>query len=224
MFELFVALFGLAYWGTKIAGDKAGLKAADRRYANTKLWYESRRDAWLSKVYRYDDFAGVREFVYDHTLGQVAEMLREVYSQLPSYKDIFDGNPWLNYFGARMGKNAQHISYQDKEPERCIDWLLAKKGRIRQHIYTDDGVSFPYGGTARQKLAWDRQYEFWMRILQEIRKVAPESRLIYTQDLEGPRFDKVAYDAEKDLDKFRHKAGRICWLYLTHYDDNLQYR
>lgn len=220
--ELFIALLGIIFYLCAVSGDKAKSRAYDRNHAANKDWYEARRDAFLRKVYRYEDYAEAEEFVYDHTKGQVAKVLEEAYAQLPSYKAIFDGDPFINYFMDRMSTRGKYLSRND-ETQRCIDWLLAKKGRVRQIIYTDHGVGFPLGATEKTKLAWDREYEFWMLILREIRKVAPEARMIFTLHGDSSRNSGV-YDAEKDLAVFRYKAGCLCWLHLTYYDDGLNYR
>lgn len=221
--ELFIALLGLIFYFCAISGDKAKSRSFDRNFAANKTWFEARRDAFLGKVYRYEDFAEAKEFLFDHTKGQVAEVLEEAYAQLPSYKDIFDGDPFTNYFLGRMKTSGKKYRTRNDETERCVDWLLAKRGRIRQILYRDDGVGFPLGATERMKLEWDREYEFWMLILQEIREVAPEARMIFTLHGDSCHNDGV-YDAEKDLATFRYQAGSLCWLQLTGYDDGLNHR
>ncbi len=215
MFEIFIALFGLAYWGTKISNDKAGLKAAERNSRNMIAWHNERKAAWCRKVYSIADVHEAREIADGKSW---VRMLAKAYLQLPSYQGLSENQAMDLIYHELL-----HNKKNSREYDKCLMWVLAQRGKILSDWDTSSGFVFCPAYTEKEKLAWDRQYEFAMLILREVRKFAPESRMIFTTPW-GHDLEVTAYDAERCLASFRYRVGQIRWLHLTYFDDNLQYR
>lgn len=215
MFEIFIALFGLIYWGTKISGDRAGQRAADRNIKNRMAWKDERQESWCRKVFSYDAVQEAREIADGKSW---VRMLAQAYLKLPSYQGVSESQAM-----EMIRYQLVHNKKDNREYNKCLMWVLAQRGKILSDWNGSSGFVFMPACTDRQRLEWDRQYEFAMLILQEVRKAAPESRMIFTTPWYTD--DKVAvYDAEKHLAAFRYKVGQIRWIHLTYFDDNLQYR
>lgn len=213
--ELLIAVFGLLFYGIAIAGDKSKHREFSRRSEDRITWHNARRDAWTQKVYSAVTWHEAEEFI--ESQKQWVCLLAQAYIQLPSCRDLTETQAMTIIYD-RLKYNKKN----NREYRKCLMWIMSQRGSIVSPV-DNDIVTFGASFTEREKLAWDMEYEFAMLILSEIRKVSPESRIIY-ENLEPLEWEKTVYDAERDIDKFRYKPGSLHWLHLTYFDDDLKYR
>lgn len=214
--ELLIAVFGLLFYGIAIAGDKAKSKTYEKKSNDRMSWHNARRDAWLSKVYSVAAVHEAQEYLED--IKSWVGILADAYMKLPSCSGL-DKSAVLDIVYKNCARDSHDKRTKRNEYYKCLMWVLAQRGKIKDNW--DAEISFIPAFTDREKLMWDIQYEFAMLILQEIRKVAPESRMIFTTPL-GMDYEVAAYDAERDISQFRYRIGKMRWLHLTYFKDDLK--
>lgn len=102
--------------------------------------------------------------------------------------------------------------------------MLAKRGKVRGGTaYSDCCLTGLGSGKGKYtKSEWDKEFDFWVYIQDELRRQSAEARLIFRTGYTGTSDPRVAYDVD-DVDIFRYQYGYLTWLPLTYFDDNLQY-
>lgn len=244
MFEFFLALFGGAYYGAKIASDKAALKANNRASETRLEWHENRVCNWEKQVVDRVFEEDLRNLILsslssDEKHKEVWEAVRAAYMQMPSRQDEIyaSSSDMMNISNFHIFGYTGPITYSQLPPQKrkatisnwineTLDIMLAQRGKIRSELishYIESGLpGFTPGRGEYTKEEWDKKFDFWMYIRDELRRHDREARLIFHTGYAGTGGPGVAYDAD-DVDKFRYQYGELMWLPLTYFDDNLCY-
>lgn len=202
MFEFFVALFGGIYYASRISADKAIAKRSQQSFEARWAYHENRRALWEAEVYDPALEEDLSYFIADRqNREEVWKEVCEAYLHMPLHgRDMI----WC-------GSDA------------ALDIMLAKRGKVcKQGAIFENNVlcSLPRGEGQCSKEEWDRNFEFWLYIRDELRRNSVNARLIFKPGLFGE--DNIAYDAD-NVKIFHYLAGRLTWLPLTCYNDNLTY-
>lgn len=137
-------------------------------------------------------------FIRSHG-SEVLREVQEAYSQMPS----------------RQMDDVTYFDYNE-----ALDILLARRGKVRDFNTWGncDIVCLSPGEGQHTRNAWDRTFDFWIYIRDELRRHGVDARLIFTIGMEPNR---IAYDAD-DIEQFHYKHGCLTWLPLTYFDENLK--
>lgn len=212
--ELLIAVIGLIIYGALIGHGRAQNKAFNRNFERRWASKDLREKQWLAKVFNVTKTHECWEFTEDH-YSEIPHMLAEAYAALPSYSDMTI---------EEIERSITSYRKINKDCRNRVEWNFQAWYMSRQGLsaWCFDGAleEFDWAYTEREKKAWDRKYEFVMMLLREIRKTAPETRVVFTQAAYTVSTD-FAYDAEKDLPSFRYKRGELHYLQLTWLNDDL---
>lgn len=162
MFEIFVALFGGAYWAGKIGADKRKSKRADVRLKTATSQYRASMQSWEERVTDFTLEMELKEMLSDITnseyvYGVVSDVYEEIGFVLPP-KEMFRctrklyNERCLQIMLAKQGKLTKHDAHwgirkedgSDKVIPRLVRWIQEqlKKHGINENIYLDGGISF----------------------------------------------------------------------------------
>lgn len=213
--ELIIAVIGVLFYSIVIAGGKSSRSAYDRSSSARCDKKKARTDRWLSKVFNVTKTHECWEYTRDH-YSEIPRMLAGTYAKLPSYSDM------------TVDEIERYIrSYRkiNKDCRRRVEWnfqawYMASKCGLVECSCDIPLETFSVAYTEREKRAWDRKYEFVMMLLREIRKTAPETRVVFTPPHYTVRADWV-YDGERDIDRFRYQSGELHYMQLTWINEDL---
>lgn len=227
MWEVFGALFGGAFWGTKIMHGKRIDTVVSANIENRIAVHNARKQEWhnaVSDIALQNDL--IRFIAKEKNYDAVWSEVKEAYQQMPSHQTY---NVILLH--ERMVKGYQNNSYTKSQRDNIVNSsrnsalniMLARRGKV-QCCYASgpcdvDNLKAGYGEDAKK--LWDEKFEFWLYIRNELRKHGVDARLIF-KTAALAEHQSTAYDAD-DVNKFRYRAGSLTWLPLTYFDDNLLY-
>lgn len=213
--ELLIAIAGLIIYGALIGHGKAQEKAFNRNFEERLKLKKSREERWLAKVFDVTKLHEAWEYADDNYASQ-PYILAQAYAKLPSYADMTEREIEQSIsLYRRASKNLR-----SEVRNRFLMWHLAQQGKIECSCDIKLAEFVP-AFTEREKREWDRSYEFIMLILGEIRKVAPETRVIFTPPY-AANDEETTHDAERDINTIRYRPGELHWLQLSWYNDDLK--
>lgn len=127
MFEFFIALFGIIYFGAKFASEKS----ADKRYEAAKKITEDKRAVWLKEVTNKPLEDELRMYVYNtQNTQKILDDVLDFYDAVLEGKDFESLYPsWLWPKGKKYTRQymASIVPY---DKERALRILMAKKGYL----------------------------------------------------------------------------------------------
>lgn len=244
MFEFFLALFGGAYYGTKMKSDKASAKAYDKASKERSDGHEARLCDWESKVVDRSLEDALRNFILlsvssDEQRKTVWEAVHSAYMQMPSRKnEAYISSPEMmkvsnfHIFGFSGPITFEQLSKKQQQTatsnwlNETLDIMLAQNGKVRYEVISHHINSFLVGLGPGQddysKEEWNKKFDFWVYIQEELRRHGVNTRLIFRTGYAGTNGPGIAYDVS-DVEAFRYQYGQLTWLPLTYFDDDLQY-
>lgn len=239
MFEFFIALFGGIYYLNKFLGDKAKSDRYKRNREAVRNYHLKRLFCWIDQVcdrsLEEELMRSIEEAQDHHWAKGVGEEIwtevRDAYLHMPTRKEFAEKTLHLSainstFFIPKTKKQWEdRIKAQKAERERYLNILLARRGKVRSvSLHSGDILDTLYPGSDKYlKGAWDKTFEYWVYIRDELLRNGIGARLIFipVQTADVGRYP-MAYDVD-DVDKFHYHWGKLTWLPLTNYDDNLQY-
>lgn len=227
MWEIFGALFGGAFLGTKIMHEKRIDAVATANIENRIARHNAREQKWRTAV---SDRALENDLISfianEKNYNAVWAEVKAAYLQMPSYQShnvILLHESMFNRYGISSYTKAQRDNIIKNFRERALNIMLARRGKVRCHHASGpcdvDFLKPGYGEEAKK--TWDKKYEFWLYVRNELRAHGVDARLIF-KTAALAEHQSIAYDAD-DVDKFQYRAGSLTWLPLTYFDDNLVY-
>ena len=228
MFEFLLALFGGTYYGAKILGEKAELKAYDRSFKSRMEWHNAHQTLWQQQVCDRALEEDLEYFIADPAnYDKVWEEVHSAYLQMPScenFTKILLYEPMIaKLYGKSKYTKKQRENIAAARREDALDIMLAKRGKVRFINTFAGGLTYDTlaGNGEHSKRLWDQDYDMWLYLRNELRLHGVDARAIFKAGT-GGEYKQVAYDLD-DVDKFRYMSGRFTWLPLTFFDDNLNY-
>lgn len=171
MFEIFIALFGGLFWGSKIANEKIETKKARTAYEQNAMSDSQRKQIWLNKVTDKKLEEEVELLVYDlSNYDTINSEVLEAYKEMHWQRDknfICLTPEHVEYF---YGKGVYPKKVRDimakYEREDVLRILMAKRGKL---LYSDAcyGISrhneilYP-SAIARQKSMDEVDFILWL--------------------------------------------------------------
>lgn len=176
MFELFIALFGGLYYGTKILGEKSAHNRIEaernKRFSDMEADYKRWRAEMTDEDLHVDLHDGLQknpEALFSEIVDDVNSL--GLYPHISTYTDFF----------AAIYKSEFTSDWEYKIP---IDMLMAKHGKI-QSIHAISAIWSP--GTLGQsgKEKWKRHHKFMLWLDKELQKHGAEPMLFLPTEKSG---------------------------------------
>lgn len=238
MFEFFIALFGGAYYTNKFFGEKATSDMYERNRKAIRDYYLKRLFHWIEQVcdraLEEELARSIAEAQNNNWSGELGEEIwaeiRDAYLHMPTRKEFAERTPHLSAINSTifLPKTKKqwdaHIKANAVECERYLNILLARRGKVRNASLDSKYIldTLCCGNDQFSKNTWNKIFEYWVYIRDELRRNGVNARLIFKMGMVGEEHTQIAYDVD-DVEKFRYHAGQLTWLPLTYYDENLQY-
>lgn len=228
MFELFLALFGGAYYGAKIASDKAALKAHNMGIDAVIAWRKDRVEKWAAQVADHALQEDLAYFIADpQNYDEVWKEVHDAYQQMPSHRGSTQILLYESMVSTLYGKDRftkkQRENIAAAFRDDALDIMLARRGKVRYINTTIYGlektISPGYGEHSRAE--WDRTFDMWLYLRDELRRHGVNARAIFKTG-GSTENRQTAFDLE-DVEKFRYEWGIFTWLPLTCFDENLRF-
>lgn len=227
MWEIFGALFGGAFLGTKIMHEKRIDAVVSANIENRMARHSAREQKWCNTVSDRALENDLISFIADEkNYDAVWSEVKAAYQQMPShqsYNVILLHDQMVKGYGKNSYTKSQRDNIVNNSRDSALNIMLARRGKVRcRHASGPCDVDYLKPGQGEDaKKIWDEKFEFWVYIRDELRAHGVDARLIFKTAALAEHQSK-AYDAD-DVDKFRYRAGSLTWLPLTHFDDNLVY-
>lgn len=225
MLDFFFALFGGLYYGARLISENASEKRYFKSQEEKFAFKTEREDRWRAIASDRALEEDLSHFIitpenYDKVWGEV----RKAYQQMPVWKHR-TGIPLFqasvpNYYGTGHSRK-QREQIAMKERDQALDIMLARRGKVR-YCYTGGDYPMAYlqpCAGEHSKREWEKRFEFWSYINDELHRHGIPSRLIFAENRISDRV-KTAYDVDNP-DLFRYKQGYLQWLHTSWFDDNL---
>jgi hypothetical protein len=208
----------------KFAGDKAGSASYEQKFKRHMETKEERMAKWKAEAcdpaLEEDLSYFIRDpYKYKEVWGEVSD----AYSHMPLHKGI--SSIPLNmitaekYYGKSVPKKRREEHVEENRKE-VLHIMLARRGKVMKQ-YTDTDLlldGFGSGIGEHTKRDWEKKYEFWMYIYDELLRHGVHARLLFIV-YDSERKTYVAYDY-KDVPKY--SPGHIKWFQQTTYSDDLK--
>lgn len=203
-----IAVIGGVILLFKYMSDSAANTTYRTNFNRSMSMTKTRFQEWKDQV---EDRA-LEEDLHDYIFSpehreEVSNTIKEAYQNIPSLKD-FEFNDCFLAPGLR---------------EQCLDIMLAKNGKVRSSFIWMDSIvcSLAPGYGKRTRKEWDEKFEFWVYIMNELKKSVTDARLLFITFDEN-KSTHIAYDV-CDVDEFRYRSGTLSWIHSSYYNDNLEY-
>ncbi len=173
MFEIFIALFGGLYYGTKILGEKSAHNRIEAERNKKLNDLQADYERWCAEMTDDD----LRADLYDGLQKKPESLFRVIvndinslglYPQISTYTD----------FLVAIYKSEFKSQWEYNIP---IDMLMAKRGKI-QSIHTLSAIWSPETLGKSDKERWKRHHKFMLWLDKELQKHGAEPMLFLPTD------------------------------------------
>ena len=160
MFEFFIALFGGAFWGTKLHSEKRQLKEFDEKQAAIKNAYDSGVQSWEALVVN-------------------RRLEHELMERLCNDKEFKQSA--VRRMREELGDDTPEVMRDTGTHSTVIRYLLAKKGKLLAEDASQFGIQIvapqPYNNYDKRR--WEHEVRLIQWMGSKIKKNVPDANLMF---------------------------------------------
>lgn len=205
MFEFFVALFGGIHYGSKVLAERTIAKRTEQSYEARWARHQNRLVSWSLNVAAPSLEEDLSHFIADpRNYEKVWDEVREAYLQMPIHKSytmiLLHESMILQYYGKGTYTKKQRENIVGNERIRALNIMMAKRGKVCKNGVLDRSILdlLHRGDGQHSKKEWDRTFEFWVYIRDELRRNNINAQLIFKTGLVGEEHNQIAYDVDDE--------------------------
>ena len=186
MFEFFIALFGGAFWGTKLHSEKRQLKEFDEKQAAIKNAYDSGVQSWEALVVN-------------------RRLEHELMERLCNDKEFKQSA--VRRMREELGDDTPEVLRDTGTHSTVIRYLLVKKGKLLAEDASRFGIQIvaPQPYNSYDKRRWEQEVRFIQWMGSQIKDFVPEATLMFKH----PR--TYADEARPAVEVSDYDGGAFFW-------------
>jgi hypothetical protein len=171
MFEIFIALFGGLFWGSKITKEKIETKKAKTTYEQNAISDTQRKQIWINKVTDRKLEEEIELLIYSpENYDKIRAEVIESYKDMPWKKDkmflCLTPEDVITYYGKGAYTKKEREIIAENERKEILRILMANRGKL---LYFDAKYGIPQDNffvyptaIARQKSIDEVNFILWL--------------------------------------------------------------
>jgi hypothetical protein len=180
---------------------------------------EERMAKWKAEVCDPALEEDLSYFIRDpYKYKEIWSEVHDAYLHMPLHEGISSINLFVRPGKGLSKKRSEEIEEENRK--EVLHIMLARRGKVMKR-YTETDLlidGFGKGVGEHTKREWEKKYEFWMYIYDELLRHGVHARLLFIV-YDSERKTYVAYDY-KDVPKY--SPGHIKWFQQTTYSEDLK--